>query len=117
VNLADLSVEERDGVVVAHVRGEIDLSNAAAIGAGVQHAVTNDSPGVVLDLTGTTYLDSAAIHAIYQLADRLRRRNQVLAIALVEPGAAASTLRLTGVYETVPVRTDVASALAAVPRG
>jgi len=117
VNLADVIIEHRDRVVVVRIRGEIDLSNAGLIGADVQHAVTNESPGVVLDLTGTTYLDSAAIHMVYQLHERLRRRNQVLAIALTEPGAAASTLRLTGMYDTVPVRTDVEAALAAVPLG
>jgi anti-anti-sigma factor len=112
--IADVAFAERDDALVVTVAGELDLSNAGAFGADVQHRVTNAAAGVVLDLLAVTFLDSAAIQALFQLNDRLRRRNQVLVLVLTEDDPAALTLRLTGVIGAIETRDDVASALAVV---
>jgi len=61
-----------DGVVVT-VTGEVDMSTAD----GMFRAATKDAAAAAtLDLRGVTFFDSAAIHALLQLAehygDRLR---------------------------------------------
>ena len=55
--LADLTVEGQDGAVVARITGEIDLSNAATLERAMLDAVPNTAIGMVVDLTGVSYLD------------------------------------------------------------
>jgi len=63
-----------DRVTVA-VTGEVDMSTADAM----VHAATKDGAGAAqLDLRGVTFFDSAAIHALIQLAERYPGALEVL---------------------------------------
>jgi anti-anti-sigma factor len=101
--LARLDVRTSGTVVIAEITGEIDMSNATDLGTAVVAPLTNESTGLVLDLSRVTYIDSAGIHVIYELRERLAGR--ALERRLVEPADAptVSALRLTGVPEVVPV--------------
>jgi stage II sporulation protein AA (anti-sigma F factor antagonist) len=55
------------GTIVVSLDGEIDLSNAAAVDAEIKDALDGRSP-VVIDLTGTTYIDSAGLRLLFALA-------------------------------------------------
>jgi hypothetical protein len=59
--LARIESEYRDGARVVCVRGEIDMSNAAEVMNAIAAAVPNDASLIVVDLSDTAYLDSAAI--------------------------------------------------------
>ena len=48
--LANLDVASANGVVVATLSGEIDLSNAAQITRAVVGGVPNEAVGLVMDL-------------------------------------------------------------------
>ena len=101
--LARLDVRTAGNVVVAEIAGEIDMSNATDLGAAVLGPLTNEPTGLVPDLTRVTYLDSAGIHVIYDLRERLAGRGLELRL-VVPPGAPTlDALRLTGVPEAVPV--------------
>ena len=51
-----------DGVLVVHMRGEIDYTNAAPVTEAVRQAVARDRPGAVhVDLQEVTFLDSSGI--------------------------------------------------------
>jgi anti-anti-sigma factor len=53
--------------VVVTVTGEVDMATAdAMVGAATQ----DGAPAATLDLRAVTFFDSAAIHALLQLADR-----------------------------------------------
>jgi anti-sigma B factor antagonist len=108
--LAHLAVRRSGGVVVAEVSGEIDMSNAADLRNAVVAELAHESTGLVLDLSDVTYLDSAAIHVIYELRERLSGR--ALALRLVVPPGAPTVeaLRLTGVPQAVPVSATAAEA-------
>jgi anti-sigma B factor antagonist len=80
--LATLRVETMRGTPVAHLAGEVDASNAGDLGQQVAAAVPNTAMGLVLDLSDTGYLDSSGIQLMYELADRLRRRQQRLIIVV-----------------------------------
>ena len=112
--LATLEVRALDGLVQADVTGEIDMSNADDLARAISAQLKNDNHGLVLDLTHVTYLDSAAIHSIYEMRERLANRN--LRFALVVPPEAPTqmALRLTGVPEAVPVFATAAEAAAAL---
>jgi anti-anti-sigma factor len=102
-----LDIRTEDQVVIARLKGEIDLANAPAIGSLVAGAVTNDAAGVVLDLTETTYLDSSGVHLVFDLRDRLQARQQRLAL-VIPPGARIRrVLELVNVEAVIPVATDV----------
>jgi anti-anti-sigma factor len=57
------------------VTGEVDMSTADAM---VRAATRDDAAAVTLDLHGVTFFDSAAIHALLQLAELYGERLRVL---------------------------------------
>ncbi len=112
--LARLDVRDGGRVTVARIEGEIDMSNAADLGRAIAGRVTNHAKGLVIDLTEVTYLDSAAIHVVYELREQLAARNIALRL-VVPPGAPTmTTLELTGVPAAVPVLASAAEAEASV---
>jgi anti-anti-sigma factor len=68
---ATVRVADRDGRVSIVLEGEIDLANAHRVGREMTAAITNRTAAAVVDLTGVTYLDSAGLHLLFDLAARL----------------------------------------------
>jgi anti-anti-sigma factor len=62
--------------VVVTVTGEVDMSTA---GAMFQAATRDNAAGATLDLRAVTFFDSAAIHALIQLAEHYPGTLEVLA--------------------------------------
>jgi anti-anti-sigma factor len=63
------------GSAVLSVTGEIDMSNVGVFTAAIAEAMTQaslDGGVLTIDLTGVEYLDSAAIGALFDQADRIR---------------------------------------------
>lgn len=85
------------------VTGEVDLSNARPLLDAVAAAVPDDAAHVVLDLTHTTYLDSAGIAALFRLAERLRTRRQDLRLVVPPDSPIRAVLRLTHLDHVIPV--------------
>jgi anti-anti-sigma factor len=113
--LADVQFDARDQVVVAGVTGEVDLSNATQLCDAIGEATPNTAFGVVLDLGGVDYLDSAGIHLIYRLRENLRARGQMLMLAIPAASPVQDSLRLAGVTQHLPIASSVDEALAAFP--
>src|SRR5882724_4028266 len=65
MKLADLEVSKDGDVVLARIVGEVDMSNADELRAALVAAIPAEAPGIVLDLSGVDYLDSAGIRMIY----------------------------------------------------
>ena len=99
-----------DRVVVAALPEEIDLANARGITSMVSAAVPNEAVGVVLDLSGTTYLDSSGVHLVFDLADRLQARQQKLVLAVPESSNVRRVLELVDVSVVAPMVPDLATA-------
>lgn len=65
-----LDTQRIDGAVVLTAAGEIDLSNVDAFSAGLTSAARTAGSGpVTVDLSAVRYVDSAAINALFTLAD------------------------------------------------
>jgi anti-sigma B factor antagonist len=96
MRLADLSIETRGPVVVARLRGDVDMSNAGQLRDELNAATRNDALGLVLDLSEVEYLDSAGIHLIHRLRDGLRTRGQQLRLVIPADSLVNDTLRLAG---------------------
>jgi anti-anti-sigma factor len=114
IQLARLQLRTTGEVVVAEITGEIDMSNATDLRGAIVGALTNHTAGLVVDLAGVTYLDSAAIHVIYELREQLANRGLQLRLAVPPEAPTQVALRLSGVPDAVPTLATVAEAEASI---
>ncbi len=97
MNLGDVQFTQHDGVLVAELTGEIDLSNAESIGHAIAETSSAQHAGLVLDLSALHYLDSAGIQLLFRLREQLRARGQTLALVIPARSPSSDALRLAGV--------------------
>ena len=109
--LARILAEPHGDVVVARIEGEIDMSNAPAIGNRLRDLLSNRSEGLVVDLGGTTYMDSSGIALLFALSEELQSRQQRLHVVLPEGSHLTRAIRITGLDRTVPTHGTLADAL------
>jgi anti-anti-sigma factor len=109
--LEQLEVEQRGDAVVAQVSGEIDLSNAASVTDRLIEATPNSVAALVLDLSGTRYLDSSGVRMLFELAHRLRNRGQKLELVVPDDSNVKRVLLMTEVERVVPVSSSVDDAV------
>ncbi len=114
IQLARLELRTTGAVVVAAISGEIDMSNATDLRGGIVRALSNHSTGLVVDLSQVTYLDSAAIHVIYELREQLSDRGLQLRLAVPPEAPTQLALRLSGVPDAVPTHATAAEAEASI---
>jgi anti-sigma B factor antagonist len=100
--LADVQFEEREGSPVAHIRGEVDMSNAGELGMALQSAVIQSAAGLVIDFSETGYLDSAGLHFIFDLGKRLRDRGQRLYLVVPAESPVSAVLDIVNVDSLAP---------------
>jgi anti-anti-sigma factor len=98
-------------VVVARLTGEVDLSNAVGIESAIAEATPNHAVALILDVSALDYLDSAGIHLIYKLREKLRARGQTLRLVIPAESAANDALRLAGVSQAVDTARTLEAAL------
>jgi anti-anti-sigma factor len=101
--LGDVTFAHESDVLVARLSGELDMSNAEDIGSAVLDATPNDAVGVILDLSGVQYLDSAGIYVVFGMRSRLRARGQNLRLNVPSGSPVDDALRLAGVQRHVEV--------------
>ncbi len=109
---ADIAVDRQAGWTVARVDGELDMTNCSYVRDELTRSVPNEVDGLIVDLTGTFYLDSAAIELLFEMARRLSRRRQRLRIVLPAESPLQRVLELTDVAAVAPIHPTVEAALA-----
>jgi anti-sigma B factor antagonist len=114
VPLADVAFSTDGDVVIASVRGEIDMSNAGELGEAIRRRLTNEALALVIDLSACEYLDSSGIHLIYELHERLRNRGQDVRVVIAPGAVIAEALRLADVPRAVGAEESVEAALASL---
>jgi len=112
--LARLEDEWHDEIPVARMQGEVDASNVQEMADRLRSLLSNRSVALVIDLSATTYLDSAGINMLFALAEELRGRQQRLALVVGNGSPIGRMITLTGLDQTVPVRSALADALSVV---
>jgi anti-sigma B factor antagonist len=110
--LADITFETVDNVVVARLEGEIDMSNAGELGTAITGRIPSDAVAVVLDLGGVDYVDSAGIHVVYQLRERLGQRGQALRLVVAPDSPVAAALEYAGAARALGAADSVEDAIA-----
>jgi anti-anti-sigma factor len=101
--LARLEVEHVGDRWILKVTGEIDISNAPGVAASVEDLIPNGADTLVIDLSGTTYLDSAGVHLLFVLTQRLQTRRQSLLLVVPRTAPIRAVLELTGLTRIIPV--------------
>lgn len=102
MNLADLEVtSDGEGIVLARLVGEIDMSNADELHRALAAAMSAHATAMVLDLTRVDYMDSAGIRMAYMLGEDLQTRRQRLQVVVPSESMVAEVLRLAGVTEHI----------------
>jgi anti-anti-sigma factor len=93
-----------DGIVVAHVRGEIDMATTPGLVERLLPVAESAPSGMAVDLSQVTFMGAAGLHALEEFQHTLRRHGGRLAV--VAPG---------GIPLRVLKVTRMTQALAVVP--
>ena len=112
--LAELELDDGDGVRVARLSGELDLSNVLDVSDALAQAVPAEAPGLVVDMSGLQHLDSAGLRMLFDLRRRLTQRRQEVVLAVPEEARIRDVLELAAVELTIVVMPTVEEAIGAV---
>ena len=102
--LARVEVEQRGDLCLVRIRGEVDISNARELSAAVEAAIQNRTPRIAIDLSETTYLDSAGVQLLFAVAARLRPRRHEVWVVVPRDSPVRAVLELSGLAAVVPLR-------------
>ena len=108
---AEIVLDRRDGNVVARLTGEVDMSNASYVRDQLLASVPNEAVALVLDISDTRYLDSAAIEVLFEVSRRLARRRQELRLVMPPDSPLRRVIELTEVHTAAPVYQSLEDAL------
>jgi anti-sigma B factor antagonist len=100
-----------DALLVARLAGELDVSNLHAIHTALVDATPNDALGIVVDLSGVRFLDSAGVEMLFRLQRSLAIRQQRLAVAIPPEATIRRALELSGAPGEMTLCPSVEAAL------
>lgn len=112
--IAGFEFEQRDGVLIAAVEGEIDSSNASELRLALSDRLPSASSALILDLSSVTYLDSSGIHLLFELGRRLAARRQALRLVVPDPAPIRRVLELCAVGTVAPLDRELDASLRAL---
>jgi anti-anti-sigma factor len=112
--LADVHFEPVGEVVVAHLVGEIDMSNAEELGAALSSQIPRAARALLVDLREVGYVDSAGIRLIFNLRKQLDNRGQQLRLVVGPDSPIGDALRIAGVPQAIGALETVDAALASL---
>lgn len=79
-----IETEQVGTVTIARIAGEPDLTNVRELEHRLWRDIPNTAVGVVVDLSGVRYLDSAGLNLLFTLNRDLLKRGQRLALVVPE---------------------------------
>jgi anti-sigma B factor antagonist len=116
MGIGQIAYEPEGDVVVLTLRGEHDLSTVPAVRHELDRVVAGDG-GIVVDMTGTEFIDSSILGAIVATYRALRSSGggeRPFAVAATPGGPVSRLLDLVAVADLVRVYPTRADAVAAV---
>ena len=102
----------RTAVVAAS--GEIDLTNADGLRDALLSALDAGARGLVVDMTGAMFLDSAGVSALVRTSRRASATGTTLRLAVTAPSV-LRVLDLVGLDRLIGVYPGVSEAVASLP--
>jgi anti-sigma B factor antagonist len=111
--LGNVEVRENDGVVVASVAGELDLSNSPATGDAIEAALPASARALVVDFSNLTFLDSSGVAMLFRLVRRLGDHRQQLHVVAPSGEAVGRVLEIVEFDRAAPVHPSLDAAMSA----
>lgn len=105
-----VGVRQHADITVVDVTGEVDLYTAPRLEEALTHASAGTPPRVVVNLTGTTYLDSTALRVLTSTLKRVRERDGEIALVSTQPKV-GKLFSITGLDQLFPLCETEAEAL------
>jgi len=113
--LVEIDRDEHDGVRVVAVAGELDISNISALEQAT-FDLPNEALGMVLDLSATTFIDSATVGLLFDLHSALARRGQPLRVVCSQGAPARRVLDLMSFDGDALTDEDAVAAVVSIRR-
>ena len=107
----DLRLADRGSVPVAHLSGELDVSSATMLRDRLLTAVDNQDVGLVIDLSDSTYVDSAGVNLLFEVAERLTVRQLAFAVVYPEGGIVERVFEIVQLSAVADVHHSVDAAV------
>jgi anti-sigma B factor antagonist len=114
VNGTTFEMQDHRGVPVAHLSGEVDISRAASLRLDLLRALSNLHHGLVVDLRDVSYLDSAGVNVLFEVAERLGSRQQTLATVIPESALIERVTALVDLGSATQIYKNLDTAVAAI---
>ena len=102
------AVEERDGGVVLHLAGELDLYNADEVRSAISEAIDSGGKRVVIDMAEVEFVDSTALGVLIEARSKVGADGLRLAAPQLET---RRTLQVSGLDRHLSVHDSVDDAL------
>jgi anti-sigma B factor antagonist len=104
-------IDRRNGAVVVHLTGELDLYNAPEVRAALLEVCAEEPERLVVDLGKVDFVDSTALGVLIEARTKLANRRSFL---LAAPGLETHrALQISGLDQHLSVHETVDDALAA----
>ena len=110
----EIPVDHHDGVAVAHLAGDVDISHAVSLRNELMRAISNQEFGLVVDMSDVRYLDSAGVNVLFELAERLSSRQQQLTAVVPDEALIERVISLVNLRSVMPTHRTVDDAVSAV---
>jgi len=101
---------EGDAIAVLSLTGEVDVANAAQVRDAALKLVGDGAKRLIVDLTGTEYMDSTALGTLVGLLKRLKESGGEVIIAAAQPRV-KRLFDITGLAQVFRIYEDVSAAL------
>ncbi len=109
--LARVESEQHGSLCLVRVYGEIDMSNDREVLTDIEVALARGTVRLVVDLTHTTYLDSAGLSLLLRLAERIQARQQALSVVVPVDSPVRTAFELTGLPRVIDVESRLEDAM------
>jgi anti-anti-sigma factor len=102
------------GIPVVALSGELDLARAPEVRLQLMTAADNRDTGLVVDLTDATYMDSAVVNVLFEVAEGLGSRQVALAVVVPEGGLVERVVTLVDLGSVARLHRTVGAAVAEI---
>lgn len=101
-------------VAVVQCDGDVDIIKAPMLRTELMAAVDNRHAGLVVDLSDVSYIDSAGVNVLFEVADELRQHQLGMAVVIPPGNLVERVVTLVNLGSVAPIERDLESALARV---
>jgi anti-sigma B factor antagonist len=109
--MANLHIEQHGALTVATMPTDVDLASSAEIGERLATGVDKQARTLVLDLSETSYVDSAGLDMLLRLGGLLRRGRRELVLIVPLGSPLRRFFEIVMLPPTVQLQTDLDNAI------